>query len=169
MHGEAGDEEKALAVMNEVLERDPDHASALNYVGYTWAEQGERLDEAENMIRRAIDLRPDDGYIADSLGWVLYQRGLKLLAAGREPDAREAFSAAIEQLERASELLDRGDPIITRHLGDAYRSVLRFDDALAAYRRALDLDPEEEDAEEIRGAIELLEIELEGSPPGARH
>ncbi len=167
IYSESGRDDRALELMNRVLELDGDHSSALNFVGYTWADQGERLDEAEQLIRRAIELRPDDGYITDSLGWVHYQRGLKLLAAGSADQARRSFAEAIEQLERALELLERDDPVITWHLGDAYRSVSRFDDAIAAYRRALDLGPQDSDALRIRRTIELLELELQGDAPEA--
>ena len=168
LYGEAGHEDRVLEIMHKVLERDADHANALNYIGYSWAEKGVRLDDAERMIRRAVELRPDDGYITDSLGWVLYQRGLQLLAAGETADAREALSNAVLQLERSTKLLDREDPIITRHLGDAYRSMSRFPDALEAYRRALGLDPKESVAEEIRREIELLELQLNGASPEAQ-
>ncbi len=167
IYSESGREDRALELMNQVLELEGDHSSALNFVGYSWADQGERLDEAEQLIRRAIELRPDDGYITDSLGWVHYQRGLKLLADGRAEEARRSFSEAIEQLELALALLERDDPVITWHLGDAYRSVSRFDDAISAYRRALDLGPQESDAYEIRREIELLELELQGAPEAA--
>ena len=163
IYGNAGRESQAIEQMVLVLEHDADHASALNYLGYSWAESGERLDEAEAYIRRAVEQRPDDGYIADSLGWVFYQKGLKSLAEGDAARARSAFDQAIEQLERALGLLEEGDPVITRHLADAYRSVSRFTDALATYRRALELDPEEDDAHEIRQQIELLEAQLQGN------
>ncbi len=169
IYSESSRNDRALELMNKVLELEADHSNALNFVGYTWAEQGVRLDEAEQLIRRAIELRPDDGYITDSLGWVHYQRGLKLLAAGRLAEARHSFVTAVEQLELALELLERDDPVITWHLGDAYRSVSRLDDALSAYRRALDLGPQESDAEKIRSEIELLELELQGDAPEAAH
>lgn len=162
IYGEAGEEDRALELMERVLDLDDQHASALNYVGYTWADRGTRLDEAESLIRRAIDVRPDDGYITDSLGWVHYQQGLKRLAAGDAGGARDSFARAIEQLERALDLLEEDDPVITRHLADAYRSVSRFSDALAAYQRALALDPEEDEAAEIRRQIELIETQLLG-------
>ncbi len=167
IYSESGRDDRALELMNQVLELESNHSSALNFVGYTWADQGERLDEAEQLIRRAIELRPDDGYITDSLGWVHYQRGLKLLAEGRADEARRSFVEAIEQLELALELLERDDPVITWHLGDAYRSVSRFDEAISAYQRALDLGPQESDAKKIRGEIELLELELQGVPEAA--
>ena len=163
IYGNAGEEDRALEIMIQALERDSDHASALNYVGYSWADRGEKLDEAEIYIRRAVELRPDDGYITDSLGWVIYQRGLKQLAQGEAEAARASFGLAIQQLELAIELLEEDDPIITRHLADAYRSVSRFEEALAAYRRALELDPEPEEAEDIRRQIELLESQQRGT------
>ena len=137
----------------------------LNFIGYSWADRGERLDEAEGLIRRALELRPGDGYITDSLGWLFYQRGLQRLEDGRDRDAREAFSSAVRELERAVELTKPGDPVITRHLADAYRSVSRFSDAIATYRQSLELDPSEEDLLEIHRQIELLV--LQSAPPGA--
>ena len=83
IYSESGRDDLALEQMNQVLELESNHSSALNFVGYIWADQGERLDEAEQLIRQAIELRPDDGYITDSLGWVHYKRGLKLLAEGQ--------------------------------------------------------------------------------------
>jgi tetratricopeptide (TPR) repeat protein len=113
------------------------------------------------MIRRALELKPDDGYITDSLGWVLYQRGLQELEAGNPEGAREAVAGAVRELERAVVLLDVQDPIITRHLGDAYLAVSRFSDALEAYRLALELDVDESEAAEIREQIELIELQLQ--------
>lgn len=160
LQGEAGDEDTALATMRQVLEMSPDHASALNYLGYTLAERGEKLDEAERLIRRALTQRPEDGYITDSLGWVLYQRALKALAAGEADRARESVTGAVAALERAVELTDPDDPTITRHLADAYRAVSRFGESLAAYQRALELDPEAKEAGSLREQIRMLEIQL---------
>jgi tetratricopeptide (TPR) repeat protein len=159
IYSNAGEEEKAVETMLAVLEREADHASALNYVGYTWADQGLRLEEAERMVLRAAELRPGDGYIVDSVGWVFYQKGLQQLGLGEVERARESFALAIAELERAVDLLDKEDPTITRHLGDAYRSVSRFEDAVAAYERALKLDPSPEDASEIQQQIDLLKMQ----------
>jgi tetratricopeptide (TPR) repeat protein len=160
IYGEADEPEQSMQLMNKVLELDPNHASALNYIGYSWAEKGERLDEAETMIRRAIALKPDDGYITDSLGWLYYQRGLRQQAAGQRDAARSSFNQARSQLEHALRLLDKGDPVITWHLGDAYRSLARYDEALATYERALTLAPEADDAARIREQIESLQRQL---------
>ncbi len=168
IYGNAGREDDAIELMVELLERDADHASALNYVGYTWADHGQRLDEAEVYILRALELRPEDGYITDSLGWLYYQQGLKQLGEGDAGAARDSFQLAIVKLEHALELLEEDDPIITRHLADAYRSVSRFDEALSAYRRALELGPEEDEASDIREQIELLESQSQSTSEGPR-
>jgi tetratricopeptide (TPR) repeat protein len=168
LYGNAGQDERAVELMMEVVELDENHASALNYVGYTWADKGMRLDDAERMIERAVELRPKDGYITDSLGWLHYKRGMKLLEEGNADQARGAFETAVRELEHAVSLLEEGDPVITFHLGDAYRSVSRLGEALGAYRRALALDPTPRDAAEIRQRIELLELQTEESASGAR-
>jgi tetratricopeptide (TPR) repeat protein len=167
LYGEAGHEDEALGWMRRALDQDPSHPGALNYIGYTWAEKGVRLEEAEAMIRQALELKPEDGYITDSLGWVLYKRGLQRLAAGEVEGAQGDLAQAVLELERAMELTDPDDPVITRHLADAYRSVARLDDALRAYERALELDPDREDEADIRRQIELLRMELQGVTSGA--
>lgn len=126
----AGQREAALAQMREVLALKPDDAEALNYLGYAYAERGERLEEAEGMVRHALRLDPDNAYFLDSLGWVLFKRG----------DA----PGAVEALERAASLA--AEPTILDHLGDAYRAAQRTADAASAYRRALQApDPDDEE------------------------
>ena len=114
---------EALARMRQVLELNPRNAAALNFIGYTLADRGEQLDEAERLVRRALAIHPDSGAYLDSLGWVQFRRGDATRAAGT--------------LERAAEL-DPDEPTILEHLGDAYGGVSRREDAAAAYRRALE-------------------------------
>jgi Flp pilus assembly protein TadD len=118
----AGQRDAAVAQMRALLVVNPDHAEALNFVGYTYAEQGVRLDEAERLVRRALELKPRSGHILDSLGWVLFRRG--------DP------GKAVELLEQADALAGP-DATILEHLGDAYRATARLGDATQAYRRAL--------------------------------
>jgi tetratricopeptide (TPR) repeat protein len=90
-----------------------------------------------------LDLKPDDGYITDSLGWVYYQRG--------------DYAAAREWLEKAHTLVP-GDPIITEHLADVYVKMDRVEEALELYRRALELNPTEERARDIRRKLDALTV-----------
>jgi tetratricopeptide (TPR) repeat protein len=116
------------------LELEPEQPFVLNYLGYSWVDMGMHLDRAKGMLYRAVELRPDDGFIVDSLGWVHYRLG--------------EYDAAVEQLERAVEL-EPGDPVINDHLGDAYWRVGRHREARYQWRRALTLEPEEDTVADI--------------------
>ena len=118
---------RAEADFLKSLELSPEQPSVLNYLGYSWVDRGEHLDKAKEMIERAVQLRPDDGYIVDSLGWVLYREG--------------DYQRAVINLERAVELKP-DDPVINDHLGDAYWRVGRLNEARYQWRRALTLKPE---------------------------
>ncbi len=111
------------------LELQPRQPLVLNYLGYSWVEKGLNLDRARRMIEDAVEQRPGDGFIVDSMGWVLYQLG--------------DYSDAVVQLERAVSL-EPGDPIINDHLGDAYWLVGRSAEARFQWNRALGADPEED-------------------------
>ena len=133
-----GEWPKAEADFLRALELEPDQPLVLNYLGYSWVEQGRNLDEARKMIEKAVELRPDDGYIVDSLGWVAYKLG--------------DFEEAVYQLEGAVELVP-GDPIVNDHLGDAYWQVGRLIEARFQWRRVLTLDPEDDLAAQVRRKI----------------
>lgn len=109
--------------MKQVIDLDPRHTNALNYLGYTYAEMGVHLDEAERLIQRALALKPDDGYITDSLGWVYFKKG--------------RYQEALSVLERASRLAPE-DPVILEHVGDAHRQLGQVPEAIDYYRRALE-------------------------------
>ncbi|MEL6963176.1 MAG: tetratricopeptide repeat protein [Pseudomonadota bacterium] len=121
------------------LELQPEQPFVLNYLGYSWVDQGLNLDRAKEMLHRAVDARPDDGFIVDSLGWVFYRLG--------------DYEQAVEQLERAVEL-QPGDPVINDHLGDAYWQVGREREARFQWSRALTLEPEEELIATIREKLQ---------------
>jgi tetratricopeptide (TPR) repeat protein len=145
----AGDRAGAIRTMQSILEGSPDDAEAMNFVGYSWAEKGERLDEAEKLVRRAVDMEPDNGSYLDSLGWILFQRG--------------DLQGAISTLERA-EALTGPEPTILEHLGDAYHRSGREADATKAWRRALQVLDEgaESDLPGQRAGIEKKLRELPG-------
>lgn len=146
--------EKAEADFFKALELQPDQPLVLNYLGYSWLEKGLNLDQALDMIERAVAQRPEDGYIVDSLGWAFY-----LL---------EDYPNAVAQLERAVELRPV-DPVINDHFGDALWQVGRKLEAAFQWRRALSFDPEPEDARRISakladGLDEVLRREAAAEP-----
>jgi tetratricopeptide (TPR) repeat protein len=132
-----GDKTQCLDQMRKILEINPDHADALNYIGYTYAEQGIRLDEAMDLIQRALKIKPDSGYIIDSLGWVYYQQGL--------------YHEALKHLEKAASLVPN-DPTINEHLGDVYFKKKMYRKSLEMYEKALALN--HPDAEKLKARIE---------------
>ncbi len=124
--------------LKAALAYEPDHPYILNYLGYSWADQGINLDKAAEMIGRAVRLRPEDGYIVDSLGWVYYRM--------------HKYKEAAETLEEAVELLPY-DPTINDHLGDAYWRVGRKVEARFQWRRAASFSKDEKELETINGKL----------------
>jgi tetratricopeptide (TPR) repeat protein len=129
---------RAEADFREALRLNPDQPDVLNYLGYSLADQGRNLEEARRMIERAVELRPEDGAIVDSLGWVLYRMN--------------DIPGAVRWLERAVELQPR-DATINDHLGDAYWAAGRRLEAEFQWRRALNLNPEPEEAARIEAKL----------------
>ncbi len=125
---------KAEADFKKALELYPDQPLVLNYLGYSWVDQGMNLEEAFKMLRRAVELRPNDGYIVDSLGWAHYKLGQYAEAAGT--------------LEKAIDLKP-ADPVLNDHLGDAYWRVNRRIEAHFQWNHARDMGPDPEDLPEI--------------------
>ncbi len=125
---------KSEADLRKALKLFPDQPHVLNYLGYSWIDQGANLDQGMDMIKRAVQQRPDDGYIVDSLGWAYYRIG--------------NYEEATKQLERAIELKPE-DPTINDHLGDAYWRVGRVLEAKFQWAHARDLKPDPEDLPKI--------------------
>lgn len=117
------------------LELEPDQPLVLNYLGYSWVEQRREMERAREMIERAVELRPEDGYITDSLGWVLYRMG--------------DYAGAVEWLEKAVALVP-DDPVINDHLGDALWKVGRRLEAQFQWKRARSFEPEPADLARIK-------------------
>lgn len=132
------------------LEASPDQPLVLNYLGYSWVEQGVQLERARKMIETAVEKRPRDGYITDSLGWVFYRLG--------------DYDEAVVHLERAV-ALEPGDPVINDHLGDAYWIVGRRLEARFQWLRALSLEPEPDVEAIIRRKLDGDKVP-EPLPPG---
>ncbi|WP_306251120.1 tetratricopeptide repeat protein [Parvularcula sp. IMCC14364] len=132
---EAGRWADGEADLKKAVELSPDQPYVLNFLGYSWAERGENLDAAFDMIEKALSLEPTSGAITDSLGWAHYQRG--------------NYAEAVKHLERAV-TLEPSDAVITDHLGDAYWQTGRPVEARYEWRRALSLDPDTD----LQAAIE---------------
>ncbi|MBB3996447.1 tetratricopeptide repeat protein [Aureimonas pseudogalii] len=153
--------DKAEPDFLKALELSPNQPQVLNYLGYSWVDMNRNLDRGLEMIRTAVDLRPNDGYIIDSLGWAYYRLG--------------KYDDAVTQLERAV-LITPADPTINDHLGDAYWRVGREREARFQWNRALvgEPKPEAADVERIKGklangleAATPVRGEAPGAPPSA--
>jgi len=125
---------KAEADLKKALDLFPEQPHVLNYLGYSWIDQGVHLDDGMAMIKKAVQQRPDDGYIVDSLGWAYFRIG--------------NYEEAVKQLERAIELKPE-DPTINDHLGDAYWRIGRLLEARFQWAHARDLKPDPEELPKI--------------------
>lgn len=130
--------EKAEPDFLKALDLFEDQPLVLNYLGYTWIDMGINYEKGLEMIRKAVDQRPQDGYIVDSLGWAYYKMG--------------RYKEAVEELERAVEL-QAADPVINDHLGDAYWRVGRRTEARFQWSHALAMDPEAEEIPKIEAKL----------------
>lgn len=136
---------KAEADFLRALQFSPDEPSVLNYLGYSWIDRGMRVAEAKHLIEKAVEQRPEDGFIIDSLGWVNYLTG--------------DYEAAVGLLEKAVRM-EPDDVTINHHLGDAYWRVGRFIEARFQWQHAIDSKPEEEELAEL-----LVKLDM-GLPEG---
>ena len=130
---------EAEADLKRAVEIAPGEPTALNYLGYSWAERGVNLEEAFRLIEKAVELQPESGAIIDSLGWAHFQLG--------------RYDDAVGHLEEAVRL-EPGDPTITDHLGDVYWRLGRETEARYQWRRALTLDPPEKLKASVEQKIE---------------
>jgi tetratricopeptide (TPR) repeat protein len=118
-----------VRAMETALSLDPHHADALNYLGYSYAERGIKMDQALSLTRRAVALKPENGYYVDSLGWAFYKSGL--------------LAEALTEIKRAVSLVG-DDPVIYEHLGEIYIKQQNLPDAREAWLHSLELDPSNE-------------------------
>jgi tetratricopeptide (TPR) repeat protein len=137
----------AEADLKKALELYPDQPMVLNYLGYSWVDQNQNLKEGMSLIEKAVALKPDDGYIVDSLGWAHFKLG--------------NYKDSVRFLERAVELKPE-DPVLNDHLGDALWKVGREREARYQWDQALTLDPEPEEVDKIKKKL------AEGLPGGSQ-
>ncbi len=155
---------KAEADFQHALKLNPTQPSVLNYLGYSWVDKGMNLDQALAMIKQAVDLRPNDGYIVDSLGWAYYKL--------------QRYKDAVTTLERAIELKPE-DSTINDHLGDAYWQVGRKLEATFQWAHARDMNPEKDQLPAIldklqhglktAGSKSVIKIKAAGTPAVDQH
>ena len=138
----AGDRKHAEEVFLQLLDKHPEHAATLNYLGYMWAEVGVNLDRAADMLTRAVQQEPRNGAYIDSLGWVYFRQG--------------KLDLAEKYLTDATHLLPR-DATVHEHLGDVFAKRGEYHRALDLYREALTLEPEAKDEAKLRVKIAELE------------
>lgn len=137
-----GKKDRVVTEMKKVLELDPKHVQAMNYLAFTWAESNSNLGDAEKMARNALAIDPKDGYIMDTLGWVLYKQG-------RFTESVKVLEAAFKNQSTVS--------IIAEHLGDAYYKHQMIEKARKMYMRAADLESDSKKVESIRAKITAIE------------
>ncbi len=125
--------------LKRAVEIAPKEAAALNYLGYSWAERGENLQEAFDLIEQAVAIEPNSGAYIDSLGWAYYQRG--------------EYETAVWHLEQAASL-EPADPTITDHLGDVYWRLGREREARYEWQRVLDLEPDDDLRKQVLKKLE---------------
>lgn len=146
---QAGLYEKAADLLRKSIALDPANAAeAYNYLGYMWADHNMYLDEAEDMIKRALQIEPDNGSYLDSLGWVEFRKG--------------RFDQALADLLRAAKNMEHEDTVVFEHIGDVYLKLNRVQQALEAWQKALVLDPKNK---KLTEKIESIKTTIsKGSP-----
>lgn len=145
----AGDHKGAEETFLALLDKLPNHAPSLNYLGYMWADKGVNLDRAEEMLTRAVGQEPENGAYVDSLGWLYFRQG--------------KFELAEKYLTDATRLLPR-DATVVEHLADVVAVRGQKDRAVELYRLAIELDPESKDIQKLRAKISELESSVAEKP-----
>ena len=135
----------AEAAFRQVLNKDPDNAPALNYIGYMLAERGERLNESVDLLKKALAIEPDNGSYLDSLGWAYYKA--------------DKLPLALDSLQRAADQL-KNNSVIQDHYGDVLFKLTRYDEAIAAWQKALGGDNDTIDRPAIDKKIKTAKQKL---------
>ena len=146
---QAGLYQKATDLLRKSIALDPaNSAEACNYLGYMWADHNMNLDEAETMVKRALEMDPNNASYLDSLGWVEFRKG--------------KFDQALNNLLSAAKTADHDDPVIFEHIGDAYFKLNRTSEALESWQKALALDPKNKN---LATKIENNKAPIGNAPP----
>jgi len=151
LYDRQGKVDKGLQQMEEILKINPENVDAMNYMAYTWTIQGVRFSDAEKLLKRALALKPDNGYVQDSWGWYLFTRG--------------RVSEAVVELEKAVKMKPH-EATILEHLADAYLKSNLREKAMAKYKKAVELTEEAEHKEKLTAKIKVIETEFASSGKG---
>jgi tetratricopeptide (TPR) repeat protein len=135
-----------VATLKQVLTREPEHAAAHNYLGYLYAEKGINLEEAEFHVKKALEIKPEDGYYLDSLGWIYFQQG--------------NYKKALDVLLRANERVPN-EAVVLEHLGETYEMLGEMRKALDIYEKASKARMEDKDRLRIQEKYERVKKKIE--------
>ncbi len=141
VYNDLGQIAESIAVMQGLLKDNPEDAAVLNFIGYTYVEQGVQLDDAEKLLQRALEIKPDSGYILDSMGWLFYMR--------------KDYEKALEYLLAAKKKMD-DDPILFEHLGDINLALEDYDEALKNYNSSLELKEDKNIREKMEKLLQKV-------------
>ena len=137
----AGDKEDCIKTMQIVIKIAPNNPDALNYLGYLYAETGDNLDEAENLIKRALKIKPENGFYIDSLAWVFYQK--------------KEYEKALKLLEQAL-AKEPEEGVVMEHFGDVYQALNKLDLTKSYYEKALKTKLDKRDQKRIEEKFKKL-------------
>jgi Flp pilus assembly protein TadD len=146
VYDQLGQKDRTVAAMEQLIAVDKNHVEGLNYLAYLYADKTKNLETAEKLARRALTLRPNDGFILDTLGWVLYKQN--------------KIPEAIKTLEKAHQL-ESNESIIAEHLGDVYFKSALPQKAREMYERAVQFEQNENNAKKIRSKIDTVEERIQ--------
>jgi len=157
IHDKLGDKDAVIERMKKVIEMDPNHVQGLNYLAYTYSELNINYEEAETLVRRALEIEPKDAFVLDTYGWIQFKKG--------------KTTEAIRTLETAHRLLPT-ESVIADHLGDVYQRAQMLDRAKSMYERAAEFESDERKILEIRSKITSInkqELKKENRLPASIH
>ncbi len=145
LYDRVGKIDKTVFQLRKVLELDADHVQAMNYLAYTLADQNDSLVEAEELARKAMSKQPNDGYIMDTMGWVLFKKG--------------EVEESVRLLEAAYKV-QSSEPIIAEHLGDAYYRLQLMEKARKMYQKAVEKETDAQKAQKLRSKIVSIDQQI---------
>ena len=155
VHDKVGKKRETIRIMKHILSLNPQHVEALNYLAYTYAEMNEQLDEAEELARQAIKLKPNDGYVKDTLGWIVFKKG--------------QISDSIKLLESAYKM-QSNESVIAEHLGDAYYKNNLLNKALEMYKKAYEIETGRKEKDQLQSKIKAItDVVEERIPASQKH